>query len=161
MLQEEGPYCRLSLSVLRTGKGRTGDLRVECWSANNAGISSVESFRAEQAQPRKRERQEIQPFWRLLDREGDAQEVRERRKRVEKRAEEKEGGVGALRRMSDTEGLDEDLEELFLYKDDGTVEVHRCLDDVQWNAFRSNAKVCRDRELAKKICKLGRGKRLE
>ena len=45
--------------------------------------------------------------------------------------------------------FDEDVQELFRYKDDGTVEVHRCINDVQWNAFRGLATVCRDGELGK------------
>ena len=32
----------------------------------------------------------------------------------------------------DTECLDEDVQELFRYKGDGTVEVHRWVNDVQW-----------------------------
>ena len=51
----------------------------------------------------------------------------------------------------DTEGFDDDVQELFRYGDDGTEEVHRWVNDVQWNAFRGPAKVGRV-----KICQLGR-----
>ena len=44
----------------------------------------------------------------------------------------------------DTEGLDDDLQELFRYKDDGTGEVHRWINDVQSNFFRGPAKECKD-----------------
>ena len=47
----------------------------------------------------------------------------------------------------DTEGFDEDAQELFRYGDDETVEVHRWVNDVQWNAFRGPAKVGGDGEL--------------
>ena len=49
-------------------------------------------------------------------------------KRFDKRGGEKEGRAGALRRSLVTEGLDEDLQ-------DGTVEVHRWINDVQWIFF--------------------------
>ena len=47
----------------------------------------------------------------------------------------------------DTEGLDEDVQELFRYKDDGTVEVHGWISDVLWNFFSGQAQVCKDGEL--------------
>ena len=49
----------------------------------------------------------------------------------------------------DTEGLDEDVQELFRYKDDGTVEVRRWINNVQWNALRALPRVCRDGEFEK------------
>ena len=42
----------------------------------------------------------------------------------------------------DTGGLDEEVQEPFRYKDDGTVEVHRWINDVHLNAFRGMAIVC-------------------
>ena len=41
----------------------------------------------------------------------------------------------------DTERLEEDVQELFRYKDDGTV-VHKWITDVQCDAFHGMAKVC-------------------
>ena len=35
-----------------------------------------------------------------------------------------------------TEGLDEEVQELFRYKDDGMVKVVRWINDVQSNGFR-------------------------
>ena len=50
----------------------------------------------------------------------------------------------------DTEDLDEDVQELFFrYKDDGTIEVHRWISDIQWNFCRCPAKVCKHGELEK------------
>ena len=49
----------------------------------------------------------------------------------------------------DTGGLDGDVQELFRYNDDGTVEVHRWINDVRWNACPGLATVCRDGELEK------------
>ena len=49
----------------------------------------------------------------------------------------------------DTDGLDEDLQELSRNRDDGAVEVHRWINDVQWNAFQGSAKVCSDSDLQK------------
>jgi len=43
-------------------KRYTRDRSVECWSANNAGVSSVRTFRSEHAHRRKRRGLEIQPF---------------------------------------------------------------------------------------------------
>ena len=43
----------------------------------------------------------------------------------------------------DAEGLDEDVQKLVRYKDDGTVEVHRWINDVEWNDFHGRAKVCK------------------
>ena len=43
----------------------------------------------------------------------------------------------------DTDGLDADVQGLFRCKDGGTVEVHRWINDVQWNAFRGIASVQR------------------
>ena len=49
----------------------------------------------------------------------------------------------------DTEGLDEAAQELFRYRDDGTVEVRRWIPDVQRNPFRGAVKVCRNGELGR------------
>ena len=67
------------------------------------------------------------------------------------------GRAGALKRSCGQKVLDEDMQELSLYKDDGTVQVHRWINDVQWNAFRGIAKKCAETvNWGKKICQLGR-----
>ena len=40
-------------------------------------------------------------------------------------------------------GLEQDVQELFRCKDDGTVAVHRWITDVRCHAFKGMAKVCR------------------
>ena len=54
--------------------------------------------------------------------------------------------VALSRGVLDTEGLDEDVQTRFRCKDDRMVEVHRWINDVQWNVFRVTAIVCRDDE---------------
>ena len=49
----------------------------------------------------------------------------------------------------DTECLDDDVQGLFRYKDDGAVEVHKWVSDVQWNFFRGPTNVCKDGEREK------------
>ena len=44
----------------------------------------------------------------------------------------------------DTEGLEEDVQEPFRHKDNGTVVVHKWITDVRHCAFKGMAKVCRD-----------------
>ena len=46
----------------------------------------------------------------------------------------------------DTDGMSEDVQELFRYKDGGTVEVHKWVCDVQLHYFRGLPKVCKDGE---------------
>ena len=41
------------------------------------------------------------------------------------------------------------MQERFRYKGDGTVEVHRCINDVHWNHFQGPADVFKDGELKK------------
>ena len=63
----------------------------------------------------------------------------------------------ALKRSCGQKVLDEDVQELFLYKDDGTIQVYRLINDVQCNAFRGIAKKCTETvNRGKKICQLGR-----
>ena len=40
----------------------------------------------------------------------------------------------------DTEGVSEDVKELFSYKDDRALEVHKWINGVQWNYFHGPAK---------------------
>ena len=62
----------------------------------------------------------------------------------------------------DTEGLSEDGMELFRYKDDGTVEVHRWISDAQWNCFHGLAKRCaKTVNWRRKRFQLGRERPLE
>ena len=46
-------------------------------------------------------------------------------------------------RDSDTEDLSKDMQELLRYRDDGTLEVHKWISDVQWNDFQGLASVQR------------------
>ena len=123
------------------GKGRTGDLCAECWTANNGGNSSARSCRREQPQRRKRGGMEFQPFWdcwvEMVMRKDymaitkDVKRVLKKRRRwCSLRADR--GHAGAFR-----------------YKDDGTFEVHNWISNVQWNCFHGLAKLCKDGELEK------------
>ena len=49
-------------------------------------------------------------------------------------------------RELDTVGLDEDVQELFRCKDDGTVELYKWISDVQWILFHGEVNVCKDGE---------------
>ena len=83
--------------------------------------------------------------WRWIEmRGGRKNRVQSAAHKNEKRAEEKrKDALVLLGGVLDTDGLDADVQGLFRCKDGGTVEVHRWINDVQWNAFRGIASVQR------------------
>ena len=44
----------------------------------------------------------------------------------------------------DTEGLEENVQELLRYKEDGTVEVHKWVTEIPYDAFKGMAKGCKE-----------------
>ena len=102
------------------GCGYARDFCANCWAEHNGGSCSFRSSGAEQVQRRKRRGVQSPPFRGLLDRTSDAPKVQKGHKnQKERRKEALLVSGGAL----DTEGLAEDVQNVFRYKEGGTVEV--------------------------------------
>ena len=80
-------------------------------------------------------------------RDGDAQKVLGTTQILKRGLEKRKVALVLSGGELDTEGLSEDVKELFRYKDDGPVEVRKWISDVQWKCFHGVANVCKDGEL--------------
>ena len=47
----------------------------------------------------------------------------------------------------DTEGLEEGVQNLFRYKEEGTVEVHKWITELPYDALQDMTKVCKENQL--------------
>ena len=92
---------------------------------------------------------DVQRFERLWGRDGDAQKVLGTTQILKRGLKKRKVALVLSGGELDTEGLSEDVKELFRYKDDGTVEVRKWMSDVRWNYFHGVANVCKDVELEK------------
>ena len=83
------------------------------------------------------------PRLEILDRTVNAAEVHRGHRRVERRFKTKKEKPAVSGGALDTEGLEENVQELYRYKDHGTAVVLQ-ITDVRYSAFKGMAKVCRD-----------------
>ena len=130
-------------------------------TANNRGVSSIRSFRSEQTQRRKRGGLEIQPF-------GDCWiEAARRRKYLEvtsdlrRELKKWNGALVVSGGVLDTEGMDEDGQDLFRHADTGR---WRCTGGSMMSnglRFRRVSKVCRDGDPVKREMPLGTREAIE
>ena len=101
---------------LEDGSGYTSDVFAECWTVFNDGDRSNRSMKKEQTQRRKRGGLEIQPFWDCWIehalRRKHIEATKEFKEDLKRRKEALVVSGGVL----DTEGLEEDVQELFRQK---------------------------------------------
>ena len=104
------------------------------WTANKSCHGSATSFRLEQTHWSKRRIMEVQPL-------GDCWFGTVMRNKY---MEIKNESLVLSGRKLDTQNLDEDVQEMFTHKDDGTVEMRRWINDVRWNYYRGLSKMHKD-----------------
>ena len=81
------------------------------------------------------------PFGDLLDRTSHASEVHQGHQRTEERREDKqESLLWSQEEPVDMEALAHDVQKLLRYGEDGTVEVHRWMTDIPYDAVRGLVK---------------------
>ena len=132
------------------GFGCTRDVGDECWT--ELGTGSIHGKGADdQAQKRRHLGDcgiEHAPQRKCIEATKELNEY------VERRKETLVDSGGAL----DADGLEEDVQELFIYGGDGTAVVRKWITDVRFNAFKGMAQVCRFVNWKMKTCHIARGK---